>query len=91
GRMTPGDLREAARRGKALRLIADSRGHRVGLEEVDAGSPLNVPANLNSVEFDVEELGSVYLIGRGAGGPETAAAVLRDLVQLNPLLPAGGH
>ncbi|MGC8556040.1 MAG: homoserine dehydrogenase, partial [Conexivisphaera sp.] len=91
GRVTPGDLREAARRGKALRLIADSRGLRVGLEEVDAGSPLNVPANLNSVEFDVEELGSVYLIGRGAGGPETAAAVLRDLVQLNPLLPAGGH
>ena len=80
---TPEDLREAARRGKAIRLVADSRGLKVEMEEIDARSPLNVPANLNSVEFDVEELGSVYVIGRGAGGPETAAAILRDIVQLS--------
>ncbi|MDP7981955.1 MAG: homoserine dehydrogenase [Conexivisphaera sp.] len=79
----PRDLLDAAKRGRALRLLADSRGLRVGMEEIDAKSPLNVPANLNSVEFDVEELGSIYLIGRGAGGPETAAAVLRDIVQLS--------
>ncbi|MFP3263398.1 MAG: homoserine dehydrogenase [Nitrososphaeria archaeon] len=85
--VTPGDLREAAKRGKALRLLADSRRLRVGLEEVDSRSPLNVPANLNSVEFEVEELGSIYLIGRGAGGPETAAAIMRDLVQLNAAQP----
>ncbi len=78
----PQDLREAARRGKALRLVADSRSLTVGLAEVDADGPLNVPENMNSVEFEVEELGKLYLIGKGAGGPETAAAVLRDLVEL---------
>ena len=55
----PRELSDAAGRGRALRLIADSGELRVGLDEIDARSPLNVPANLNAVEFDVEE---------GAGG-----------------------
>ena len=79
----PRELSDAAGRGRALRLIADSGELRVGLDEIDVRSPLNVPANLNAVEFDVEELGSVYLIGRGAGGPETAAAILRDMAELS--------
>ena len=75
---------EADRKGKTLKLVADSSERlRVRVEEVDRESPLNVPLNLNAVEFTVEELGEVYLIGRGAGGTETAAALLRDLVELS--------
>ncbi len=82
--LKPGDFEVALEEGKTLKLLSNSIGGlEVHVEEVDVESPLNVPSNLNAVEFLVEELGSVYLIGRGAGGIETAAAILRDIVGLS--------
>ncbi len=69
--------------GRVIKLIArTSPRPSVSLEEISATDPLNVGFTYNAVEFDVEELGSVYLIGKGAGGMETAASIIRDLVRL---------
>ncbi|MGC8568573.1 MAG: homoserine dehydrogenase [Nitrososphaeria archaeon] len=74
-------------RGHTVKLIARSHPEpRVSLEQIPLGDPLNVEGTYNAVEFSVEELGKVYLIGRGAGGRETAGAVIRDLVELKSRL-----
>ena len=51
-------------------------------QEVPADSPLNVPANLNCLGLELKTSGPVALVGRGAGGPETATAILRDLIDI---------
>ena len=51
-------------------------------QEVEADSPLNVPANLNCLGLELKTSGPVALVGRGAGGAETATAVLRDLIDI---------
>ena len=40
---------------------------------------MDVPRNLNAVQFELENAGEVTLVGRGAGGPETATAVVREI------------
>ncbi len=71
-------------RGKTVRLIAsaDESGLRVQPEEIDKRDPLVVPGALNAVSFTAEISGRHTLIGKGAGGRETAAALIRDLVEL---------
>lgn len=50
--------------------------------DVDAHGPLDVSANLNVVSMLLRQAGDVTLVGRGAGGVETATAVLRDLLDI---------
>ncbi|MFN3487314.1 MAG: homoserine dehydrogenase, partial [Planctomycetota bacterium] len=50
--------------------------------EIPAEAPLNVPANLNCLTLELRTGGEVSLVGRGAGGPETATAILRDLLDI---------
>ncbi len=69
--------------GRVLKLVGEiGDTTRVGLAEVDADSPLNVPANLNALTLTLRSSGDVTLVGRGAGGIETATAVLRDLLDI---------
>lgn len=49
---------------------------------VAAHGPMDVAQNLNAVQFTLEHAGEVTLVGRGAGGPETATAIVRDLVDI---------
>ncbi|MFN7020444.1 MAG: homoserine dehydrogenase [Phycisphaerales bacterium] len=79
----------AAARGCVVRLIGeiDAVGRKltVSPQEVPAagvGGALDVPRNLNAAQFTLESAGEVSLIGRGAGGPETATAIVRDLVDI---------
>jgi homoserine dehydrogenase len=80
----PRDRVAAARKeGKAVKLVAELReGLRVEPQEVPADSPLNVPASLNCLGLALKTGGEVHLVGRGAGGPETATAILRDLIDI---------
>jgi homoserine dehydrogenase len=81
--VTPEQVEAARARGNAIRLVAEcSDGLRVAPREVPADSPLAVPANLNVLALDLETTGEVALTGRGAGGPETATAILRDLIDV---------
>jgi homoserine dehydrogenase len=81
----PGErIAQAAARGQRVKLIGeiDSAGVRVGPQEVAAGGPLDVPANLNAMTLMLRSCGEVTLTGRGAGGVETATAILRDMLDI---------
>ncbi|MBC7130812.1 homoserine dehydrogenase, partial [Candidatus Bathyarchaeota archaeon] len=51
-------------------------------------SPLSVSGTLNAVTFYSELACEQTVIGRGAGGMETASAILRDLLDIKRELAA---
>jgi homoserine dehydrogenase len=85
---------EACRRGATIKLLgsidSEKRIASVSPVEIPRNSPLAVPGNLNALMFHVEDLGDVTVIGRGAGGVETANAILKDLVELKQRLQSKG-
>jgi homoserine dehydrogenase len=50
--------------------------------EVSKLDPICVSGTLNAVTFTLEYAGDQTIIGRGAGGIETASAVLRDIIEI---------
>ncbi len=82
------DVREALKAGETYKLIAyaDGESHFVSPQRVSLESPLNVKGALNALQIEVEISGRHVLVGKGAGGRETAAAVIRDLVELKTRL-----
>ncbi len=83
-KVTVADVKKAAQRGNAIKLIAacDSRQLDVTPTEVGKTDPICVNGTLNAVTFSSEHSGQQTIIGRGAGGMETASAVLRDLIEI---------
>ena len=76
-------VRAARETGKVVKLIGEiNESLAVRPVEIDAADPLNVPQNLNGIGLTLRYGGEVTLIGRGAGGMETATAILRDLVDI---------
>lgn len=49
---------------------------------IDENHPLAVNGTLNAVSFNAEYAGEITMVGKGAGGMETAGAVLRDLIDI---------
>ncbi|MEM2999235.1 MAG: homoserine dehydrogenase [Candidatus Bathyarchaeia archaeon] len=79
------ELDEAAKRGNTIKLIGaiDGEGKpTVKPTEIPKTSPLCVSGVLNAVTFYTEFAGEQTLVGKGAGGMETASAVLRDLLEI---------
>lgn len=78
------DVKKAAGRTNAIKLVAacDSRRLEVKPTEVSKKDPICVNGTLNAVTFSSEHSGQQTIIGRGAGGMETASAVLRDLIEI---------
>ena len=83
--VTRADIERAAAQGKVIKLVARYDGSRASVEPemVPASDPLNVPGVLNAVTFTTEDVGPVTLQGKGAGGRETSAALLRDLIDIH--------
>ncbi len=77
-------LDEASKRGNAVKLIGAIDGGKPSVKptEIAKTSPLCVSGVLNAVTFSCELAGEQTIVGRGAGGPETAGAVLRDLLAI---------
>jgi homoserine dehydrogenase len=50
--------------------------------EVAKTDPICVNGTLNAVTFSSEHSGKQTIIGRGAGGMETASSILRDLIEI---------
>ncbi len=76
-------LEEAAKRGNTIKLIGSiDDSAKVAPTEISKHNPLCVSGVLNAVTFVSEFAGEETIIGRGAGGMETASAVLRDLLDI---------
>lgn len=77
-------LDEAAKKGNTIKLIGSIDGDKptVAPTEISKRDPLCVSGVLNAVTFVSQFAGEETLIGRGAGGMETASAVLRDLLDI---------
>jgi len=74
----------AAEDGRTVRLIgeATANGVRVGPRLVPQHDALSVTGTRNIVQFETVNAGQLHLSGRGAGGPETATAILSDVGRL---------
>jgi homoserine dehydrogenase len=78
------EVSEALKKGNAIKLIATCENKKLVVipMEVSKLDPLCVNGTLNSVTFSLEYAGNQTIIGRGAGGIETASAVLRDMIEI---------
>lgn len=77
------ELETAAARGNTIKLIGSVDGTpSVAPTEISKRDPLCVSGVLNAVTFVSEFAGEETIIGRGAGGMETASAILRDLLDI---------
>jgi homoserine dehydrogenase len=76
-------LEKAAKRGNTIKLVGSvDDSPKVAPTEISKHDPLCVSGVLNAVTFVSEFAGEETIIGRGAGGMETASAVLRDLLDI---------
>jgi homoserine dehydrogenase len=76
-------LDQAAKRGNTLKLVGSvDEKAAVKPVEISRSDPLCVSGVLNAVTFESEFAGAETIVGRGAGGIETASAVLRDLLDI---------
>jgi homoserine dehydrogenase len=77
-------LDDAAKRGNTIKLIGSIDGDTSTVKpmEIAKNNPMCVSGVLNAVTFSTEFAGEQTLVGKGAGGPETASAVLRDLLAI---------
>jgi homoserine dehydrogenase len=77
------DIKNAAQKKSALKLIASCNKELiVAPKEVSLDDPLCVNGTLNAISFTSEHSGTQTIIGRGAGGMETASSILRDLLDI---------
>ncbi|GBC73836.1 Homoserine dehydrogenase [archaeon HR04] len=86
------DILEAKKHGKVIKLIAscdESRRLKVEPMGIDKNEPLCVNGTLNAVTFTSEHSGELTVIGKGAGGMETASAILRDLIEVREAMSMG--
>ena len=76
-------LEEAAKRNCTIKLVGSVNDNlKVEPTEISRHDPLSVGGVLNAVTFVSEFAGEETIIGRGAGGMETASAILRDLLDI---------
>jgi homoserine dehydrogenase len=78
------DIEEARKRNNAIKLIGTAEKKKLSVKptEVSKLDPICVNGTLNAVTFSSEHSGQQTIIGRGAGGIETASAILRDLIEI---------
>ena len=81
----PGSALELANEdGRTIRLIGEVSGGevRVGPRLVPENGAMAVTGTRNIVQLETQHAGRLHISGRGAGGPETASAVLADVGRL---------
>ncbi|HSA98354.1 MAG TPA: homoserine dehydrogenase [Candidatus Nitrosotenuis sp.] len=81
--VTTKDIKDAAEKKCAVKLIASCNKELiVSPREVSTDDPLCVNGTLNAISFTSEHSGTQTIIGKGAGGTETASSILRDLLDI---------
>jgi homoserine dehydrogenase len=82
-KVTSEDIKKAAKKNCAIKLIAScDKELIVGPKEIPNDDPLCVNGTLNAIAFTSEHSGTQTIIGKGAGGTETASSILRDLLDI---------
>ena len=82
-KVTTEDIKKATKNNCAVKLIASCNKELiVSPKEVSNDDPLCVNGTLNAIAFTSEHSGTQTIIGRGAGGMETASSILRDLLDI---------
>jgi len=77
------DIKNAKQNSSSIKLIASCDGNlTVSPIEISDDNPLSVDGTLNAIAFTSEHSGTQTIIGRGAGGIETASSILRDLIDI---------
>ena len=77
------DIKKAAKNNCTIKLIASCNKELVvEPKEVSNDDPLCVNGTLNAIAFTSEHSGTQTIIGKGAGGMETASSILRDLLDI---------
>jgi homoserine dehydrogenase len=78
------EIVKATREGKSLKLIATCDKEQLFVRPIPISKddPTCVNGTLNAVTFQSEHSGAQTIIGKGAGGMETASSVLRDLIEI---------
>ncbi|WP_342453486.1 homoserine dehydrogenase [Nitrosopumilus zosterae] len=81
--VTTEDIKKAEKNNCSVKLIASCNKELVvGPKEISKDDPLCVNGTLNAIAFTSEHSGTQTIIGRGAGGMETASSILRDLLDI---------
>jgi homoserine dehydrogenase len=81
--VTTSDIKKAAINNSAVKLIAScNKELLVAPQQIFLDDPLCVNGTLNAITFNSEHSGQQTIIGRGAGGMETASSILRDLLDI---------
>ena len=77
------DIKKAQKNNCAIKLIASCNKELVvEPKEISTDDPLCVNGTLNAIAFTSEHSGTQTIIGKGAGGMETASSILRDLLDI---------
>ena len=77
------DIKNAQNNSSSVKLIASCNDDLiVSPIEIENTNPLCVDGTLNAISFTSEHSGTQTIIGRGAGGIETASSIIRDLIDI---------
>ena len=81
--LTSKDIEDAAKKSSSVKLIASCNDKlEVSPIQIKNDDPLCVDGTLNAISFTSEHSGTQTIIGKGAGGMETASSILRDLLDI---------
>jgi len=85
--VTKEKIADAKAAGKALKLIAycGDDGIEVAPRAILREHPLNVGGTTNALTFSTDLADEITIVGKGAGGIETASAVLRDMIDIRKI------
>ena len=82
-KVTTEDIKKAAKSNCSIKLISScNKKLIVEPKEISNNDPLCVNGTLNAIAFTSEHSGTQTIIGKGAGGTETASSILRDLLDI---------
>jgi len=82
-KVTTDDIKKAVKSNCSIKLISScNKKLIVEPKEISNNDPLCVNGTLNAIAFTSEHSGTQTIIGKGAGGTETASSILRDLLDI---------
>jgi homoserine dehydrogenase len=84
----PSQVLNERKKGNAIKLIASCDGKNLVVKPkpVSMKDPICVDGILNAITFTCQHSGQQTIIGKGAGGMETASAILRDLIDIRSII-----